>query len=150
MPGPDAALSEVARWIAIATPIRHGATHDEDCRVRRMLLSDVLDARGVTPGRYRWFTAQLADGRITGRFAESRAEAELSISVWWGRACFWVVPDPKQRILEEYFPADPKPAVDGDQPFPLLPPRKPRDRFAPTSSLLEGLDAPSSPTAEIG
>ena len=139
-PGPDSTLAEAALWIRTVCPILGGAATDEECRVRVQLVAQTLQMRSVEPGDSRWFTAQLSDGRVAGRFADSPEEAELEISIWWAQSCAWVVDDSEYRVYEEYFPQGKRAPKHHARTFPLAAPRRPRDRFAPAASLLEVLD----------
>ncbi|GAA1468860.1 hypothetical protein [Microbacterium thalassium] len=138
---PDVAapLAEVARWIRQARPIE-GAATDEDCRVRGTLIGEALAEREVAQGESCWYTAQLATGHVVGQWATSLEEAELSLSVWWGTGCHWVIPDGDLRVREEYFPNGVRTAAAATRAFPLGPPRRPRDRFAPAESLLAAFE----------
>ncbi len=112
------------------------ATNDE-CRVRRRLVDAEINRLGVVAGRREWHSAQMVDGRVVGIWAHSVEEAEIQLTVWWCRRCLWVIADPDCRVRDEYFPRGKRTATDADRRFPLTPPRRPRDQFAPTQSLLD-------------
>lgn len=130
-PVPGETLAQAARRIREDTPITGRAT-DADCILRDKLCAETLRAHGATPGERIWYTAQLSDGKVAGMWNRSTAAAELHISVWHDSDCHWVVPDPGNAILDEY---PRRHAIS----YPLDRPRTPRDRFAPTQSLIDGL-----------
>lgn len=138
-PPVDASLSIAAAWIREMCPITGATATDQECRIRGDLINAELKRRRVAEHDQVWFTAQLASGRVVGSWAESPESAELSISVWWAEDCHWVVPDPDQRYRREHFTNGVRAPAEQDRSFPLGPPRRPRDRFAPTESLLTGL-----------
>lgn len=49
-----------------------------------------------------WRTAQLADGRICGCFADSIEDAALTTAFWWGVDVAWIVDDPDCLIHARY------------------------------------------------
>lgn len=133
-------LAEVARRIRVACPIRGATATNAECAHRRELIDHALADREVRAGRRRsWYTAQLVTGYVTVCWARSRDEAELTISVWRGHDCHWVVPDSHLRVYEEYFPHSRSPREPGDRVFALGVPRRVRDRFAPAVSVLASL-----------
>lgn len=138
-------LAEAGERIRDAVPIRGDRATEENCRNRRELIDDTLTDRGIRPGTRQWHTAQLGDGHVAGIWATSVEEAELELTVWWGGRCHWVRPDPGCWLLHEYFPNGKRSASEADRRFPLAPPRRVRDRFAPATSLLD--DIWPSPTA---
>ena len=138
-PVPGETLAEAGERIRAACPILGATATNEECHTRRELITDTLDARGVRPGPHTWHTAQLLDGHVVGVFADSPEEAEIDLTVWWGRRCHWVIPDPQCQVLHEYVPASNRGATAGAPRFPVGPPRRPRDQFAPTPSLLDGI-----------
>lgn len=142
-PVPEESLGDAGERIRAATPIHAGQATNEECRQRRQLIVDTLAARGIRPGERVWHTAQIVDGRVVGVWANSVEEAELELTVWWKQRCHWVVPDADCRIREEYFPRGKRSAPKAQQRFPLTGPRRPRDRFEPAGSLLEGLGTPT-------
>ena len=142
-------LAVVARRIRELRPILGVSATDEDCAVRRSLIERALADLAVKPGSREWFAAQLADGRIVGIWALSPQEAELGISIWWGRDCLSVERDPDLDLRREYFPKGKRTGADADRTFPIGPPGRIRDHFAPTESLLvtlhlEGADSSMS------
>lgn len=141
VPVPGETLAEAGERIRAAIPIRgHTATGDE-CRARRPAINATLAAHRVWHRARQWHTAQLVDGRITGVWARSTEEAELDLTVWLGARCHWVLADPAHAIRNEYLPYGRR-AGDRNRRFPLGPPRRPRDQFAPTDSLLDPLGPP--------
>lgn len=138
-PVPGETLAAAGDRIRTATPIRGARATDKDCRNRQELIDDTLAARGIHAGERIWHTAQLVDGHVVGVWADSAAEAELDLTVWWGVHCHWVTPDLGGRLLHEYFPRGKRSAPEADRRFPLGPPRRLRDQFAPAGSLLDGL-----------
>ena len=150
----EESLAAAGERIRREAPILGDRATDEDCRVRRELISQALQARGVRAGEHAWHTAQLVDGRVVGVWADSVEEAELSLTVWWDGPCHWVRPDPDCRIRAEYFPPGKQSAAHAARVFPLTGPRRPRDRFEPAASLLGPLTAdgwtPTHPTTGLG
>lgn len=140
LPPMQASLPSAAREIRATRAIVGESATSEDCRIRARLINEELHRRGVVAGERVWFTAQLATGQVVGMWATSPEQAELGICVWWEADCHWVVPDDDHRVRGEYFPSGIRTAVTRDARFPVGPPRRPRDRFAPTESLLAGLD----------
>lgn len=138
-PVPGETLAEAGQRIRDAAPIRGDRATDEDCRARRALIDDTLAARGIRPGARAWHTAQLGDARVAGVWANSVEEAELELTVWWGIRCHWIRPDPDCRLFDEYYPKGKRAATDANRRFPLGPPRRTRDRFAPASSLIDDI-----------
>ncbi|MGC5224880.1 hypothetical protein ACPW96_20135 [Micromonospora sp. DT81.3] len=135
-------LAEAGERIRAACPIQGATATNDECRNRSDLIDETLQARGVQSGVHAWHTAQLDDGHIAGVFANSLEEAELDLTIWWGERCHWVVADPHCRVFHEYFPKRKRSAATANTRFPLGPPRRARDQFAPTQSLLEGSSAP--------
>lgn len=141
VPVPGETLAEAGERIRAAIPIRgHTATNDE-CLARRLAINATLAAHRVWRQERQWHTAQMVDGRIAGVWARSTEEAELDLTVWLGARCHWVLADPAYAIRNEYLPGGPR-AGDLNRRFPLGPPRRPRDPFASTDSLLEPLEPP--------
>jgi len=136
----EVSLGEAAERIRLEVPIAGDRATDAECVRRRELIDEELGRRGVQPGAHAWRTAQLLDGHVVGVFADSREEAELELTIWWGSRCHWLVDDPDCRVLDEYRPAGRSRATNMN--FPLAPPRTPRDRFAPAASLLDDLYIP--------
>jgi hypothetical protein len=139
VPVPGETLASAGHRIRDAAPIHGDRATDAECALRRDLIDDTITTRDVHPGPHVWHTAQLVDGHVTGVWANSVAEAELELTVWWGCACHWVRPDGDTRLLQEYFPRGKRTAAAADKRFPLGPPRRARDRFAPASSLLDDI-----------
>ena len=133
-------LGEAAERIRVGVPIAGDSATAEECVRRRELVDEELRRRDIHPGSHAWRTAQLLDGRVVGAFADSREEAELELTIWWGSRCHWVIDDPDCRVLDEYRPAGRSRATN--MHFPLAPPRTPRDRFAPAPSLPDELYIP--------
>ena len=133
--------AEAAERIRGECPIVGPTATDDECRVRCELVDAALDKLGVAAGRREWHSAQMADGRVVGIWAHSVQEAEINLTVWWSRRCFWVIADPDCRVRDEYFPRGKRNAVDAAHCFPLTAPRRARDQFAPTQSLLDLLGA---------
>lgn len=140
-PVPGETLAEAGERIRAAIPIRGHTATDDECLARRLAIDATISARRVWHRERQWHTAQLVDGRITGVWARSTEEAELDVTVWLGAQCHWVLADPTHGIRHEYLP-DARSARDRNRRFPLLPPRRPRDQFAPTDSLLDLLGPP--------
>lgn len=138
-PVPGETLAEAGLRIRDAAPIRGDRATDADCQLRRELIGDTLTTRGIRPGVHVWHTAQLTNGHVTGVWADSIEEAELELTVWWACACHWVRPDSDARLLQEYFPKGKHSTAEASRRFPLGPPRAIRDRFAPATSLLDGI-----------
>lgn len=138
-PVPGESLADAGHRIRDAAPIHGARATDEDCRLRGELIEQTLEARGVVPGERAWHTAQLRDGHVAGVWALSPQEAELELTVWWGQACVGVAADPRSLLYREYFPRGKTSAATADRRFPLGPPRRIRDRFAPAGSLLDGI-----------
>lgn len=130
-------IPDAARRIRQMQPIAGAQATNEESAVRCELIELTLARRDVQPGDRVWYTAQLTSGRITGVWAHSAEEAELNIAVWHGEDCHWVVPDHDLRVREEYLSSQRALRNASDRIFPLAPPRRPRDRFAPTASLLD-------------
>lgn len=138
-------LAEAGERIRAACPIQSATATNDECRNRRELIDETLQARGVVQSVvHAWHTAQLDDGHIAGVFANSPEEAELDLTIWWGERCHWVIADPHCRVFHEYFPQSKRSAGTSNTRFPLGPPRRPRDQYAPMQSLLEGWTAPSA------
>ncbi|GAA3920674.1 hypothetical protein [Microbacterium invictum] len=140
-------LAEAAERIRAAVPIEGDTATDLECRWRRQMIDATLAARGVVGRTYEWHTAQLDDGRIAGVFAESTDEAELSLTVWWGNRCHWVIADPTCLVRAEYLPRGIRTAATADRRFPLGPPRRVRDQFATAESLLDRFALPDHSSA---
>jgi len=132
-------LAEAGQRIHTAAPIRGDRATDEDCRNRRELIEDTLTALGILSGDRCWHTARLLDGHIVGVWAESVTEAELNLTVWWQGTCHWLRADPEARLFHEYFPKGKRSTAEADRRFPLAPPRRLRDQFAPAQSLLDSI-----------
>lgn len=135
-------LAEAGQRIRDAIPLRSQTATDDECAARRCAIDATLEARGVWHQERKWHTAQLADGQIAGVWARSTEEAELNLTVWFGQSCHWVIGDPALAVRGEYFAAGIRRPQDSGRRFPLTPPRRPRDQFAPADSLLERLAAP--------
>lgn len=152
VPEPDwtASLAEMAAWIRQMRPIVGATATEEDCKVRRALVEHVVRTRTVWHGDYQWHTAQLSDGTIAGVSANSCEEAELSISVWRAVDCIWVVRDAHLDVFHEYFPRGKRSTADANTVFPVGPPRRPRDQFAPAESLMTALTSPAVTTSGSG
>jgi hypothetical protein len=132
-------IADAARRIRKTRRIVAERATDDDCAIRRELIDAELARRGIPAGEREWFTAQLVDGRITGVWAQSAVEAELQLSVWWETDCHWVVADTSLRLRDEYFPHGKRSSADAQRTFPIGPPRRIRDRFAPADPLLDTL-----------
>lgn len=145
-PVPGETLAEAGQRIRDAAPIRGDRATDEECRARRELIADTLTAHITRPGARAWHTAQLGDGHVAGVWANSVEEAELELTVSWGIRCHWIHPDPDCRLLAQYYPKGKRSATDSDRRFPLGPPRRTRDGFAPVSSLLDDIWTPTATT----
>ncbi|WP_448255957.1 hypothetical protein [Microbacterium aurum] len=144
VPVPGETIAEAGERIRAAVPIRGARAIEDECIARRLAIEATLAARKVWHQERCWHTAQLADGQISGVWAQSTEEAELDLTVWHGQRCHWVLADPGNLIRAEYFPQGIRRAVDAGRRFPLAPPRRPRDQFAPAGSLLDPLGAPDS------
>ncbi len=142
-------LAEAGERIRSAAPIRGDRATDEDCRIRRALIDEALAVRGIHPGAHEWHTAQFVDGHVAGVWANSVEEAELDLTVWWGVQCHWATVDPHCLLFHEYFPKGKRSAAEADRRFPLAPPRKLRDHFAPADSLLDGIWLPPASTTPL-
>lgn len=140
-PVPGETLADAGERIRAALPIRGRTATDDECLARRLAIDATLATRQVWHQDRQWHTAQLVDGRITGVWARSTEEAELDLTVWVGTRCAWVLSDPTYAVRNEYLPGGRR-ASDGDRRFPLGPPRRPRDQFAPTDCLLDLLGPP--------
>lgn len=140
-PAPGEALAEAAKRIRVAVPIRAETATDDECVARRAAIDATLTARHVWQGERGWYTAQLTDGQVVGVWAHSPDEAELTLTVWWGHPCHWVIADPNGDVRAEYHSTGTR--THGRQ-FPLAPPRRPRDQYAPATSLLDPLGTPAS------
>lgn len=138
-PVPGESLAEAGERIREAIPILSRTASNEECAARREAIETTLAAREVWSRDRCWYTAQLTDGQIVGVWACSSDEAELDLIVWFGQRCHWVVGDPIHAVRAEYFPRGIRRPIDAARRFPLAPPRRPRDLFAPTDSLLETL-----------
>lgn len=143
LPVPGETLAEAGERIRAAIPIRGRAATNDECLARRLAIDATLAAHRVWARERQWHTAQLVDGRIAGVWARSTEEAELDLTVWFGTRCHWVLADPTCAIRHAYLPPVGR-AVDPNRRFPLGLPRRPRDQFAATDSLLDPLDTPSS------
>lgn len=145
--GDGESIAEAGERIRRTAPILGDRATDEDCRVRRAMVDEVLAVRGIHPGANQWHTAQLVDGHVAGVWANSVEEAELDLTVWWGTRCHWVTADPQCLLFHEYFPKGKRSAAEAERRFPLAPPRALSDRFAPADSLLDGIWSPPASTA---
>ncbi|NYE18056.1 hypothetical protein [Microbacterium immunditiarum] len=66
------------------------------------------------------------------------------MTLWHGQRCHWIVADGQSGVFTEYFPRGRRTAADVGRTFPLGPPRRTRDQFAPATSLLDGIWIPTS------
>lgn len=130
-------LAAVGDRIRALCPIAGPTATDRECRVRRELVDQALEALGIVAGPRLWHSAQLDDGHVVGIWATSVEEAEIELTVWWEGHCYWVIPDADCRVRDEYFPRGKRSGRDADRRFPLSAPRRPRDRFAPTQTLFD-------------
>ncbi len=137
-------LAEAGQRIRDAIPICAQTATEDECVARRLAIDATLAARRVWHQDRQWHTAQLVDGQIAGVWARSTEEAELDLTVWFGQPCHWVVADPAHAVRGEYFPAGIRRPQDEGRRFPLTPPRRARDHFAPAESLLELLSTSNS------
>lgn len=140
-------IAEAATRIRTAIPIQLDTATEAECRARRDAIEDTLTARAVWRRERAWHSAQLGDGQIAGVWAHSTEEAELQLSVWWGKPCHWVIADPDLRVRAEYLPNGTHTAATAGRRFPLAPPRRPRDQYAAASPLFDlsatSTDAPT-------
>ncbi len=140
-------IAEAATRIRAAIPIQLDTATEAECIARRDAIDDTLTARAVWRRERVWHSAQLEDGQIAGVWAHSTEEAELQLSVWWGKACHWVIADPDLRVRAEYLPNDAHTAATAGRRFPLGPPRRPRDQYAAITPLFDlsatSTDAPT-------
>lgn len=138
-PVPRETLTEAAERIRAAVPIRARTATNDECAARRAAIDATLTARRTWQRERAWHTSQLTDGQVVGVWAHSPDEAELTLAVWWGHPCHWVIADPNGDVRAEYHPTGAR--THGHQ-FPLAPPRRPRDQFALATSLLDPLGTP--------
>lgn len=136
-------LAEAGERIRAAIPIRAQTATNDECTARRLAIEATLAAHRVWQQPRTWFTAQLEDGQIAGVWAQSSEEAELDLTVWFGTRCHWVIADPNHAVRAEYLPRGIRNPRDAHARYPLAPPRRPRDAFAPLTSLLEPLGSTS-------
>jgi hypothetical protein len=135
-------LAEAGERIRAAIPIRARTVTEDECTARRLAIDATLAAHGTWHRDRAWHTAQLLNGQMVGVWARSTDEAELQLTVWWAQPCHWVIADADGRVRAEYLPSrGRKPA---NCRFPLSPPRRPHDVYAPADSLLEILGTPDT------
>lgn len=78
-------LAAVGDRIRKLCPIAGPTATDRECRVRRELVDQTLEALGTVAGPRLWHSAQLDDGHVVGIWATSVEEAEID-SPCGGRA----------------------------------------------------------------